>query len=170
MAGTITVQNIQGPSTGANANKILIPSGQTLYAPGHVLQVVQSTTSTRVTTNSTANVDTTLEASITPISTSSKVLVTVSQHGLDKRTDNAYLELVLYANGSSIYQPNGQFMYNNSTSVQATGSAVFSYLHSPATTSSVTYKTMFNSPPARNVVAVQWSQAESTIVLMEIAQ
>lgn len=30
MAGTLITQNIQGPSTGANANKILIPSGQTL--------------------------------------------------------------------------------------------------------------------------------------------
>ena len=32
MAGTLTVQNIQGPASGANANKIIIPSGQTLDA------------------------------------------------------------------------------------------------------------------------------------------
>ena len=30
MAGTLTVQTLQGPSSGANANKLLIPSGQTL--------------------------------------------------------------------------------------------------------------------------------------------
>jgi len=34
MAGTLTVQNLQGPSTGANANKVIIPSGQTLEVAG----------------------------------------------------------------------------------------------------------------------------------------
>ena len=32
MAGTLTVQNLQGPSSGANAGKIIIPSGHTLDA------------------------------------------------------------------------------------------------------------------------------------------
>ena len=32
MAGTLTVQNLQGPSSGANANKIIVPSGHTLDA------------------------------------------------------------------------------------------------------------------------------------------
>ena len=34
MAGTLTVQNLQGPSSGANANKIIVPSGQTLEVAG----------------------------------------------------------------------------------------------------------------------------------------
>lgn len=34
MAGTLTVQNLQGPSSGANANKVIIPSGQTLSLNG----------------------------------------------------------------------------------------------------------------------------------------
>lgn len=46
MAGTLTVQNLQGPSSGANANKIIVPSGQTLDASAGTLvpsagQVVQ---------------------------------------------------------------------------------------------------------------------------------
>ena len=46
MAGTLTVQNLQGPSSGANANKVIIPSGQTLDASGGTLvpsagQIVQ---------------------------------------------------------------------------------------------------------------------------------
>ena len=43
MAGTLTVQNIEGPSSGANANTIIVPSGQTLTAPGHVIQYVYRT-------------------------------------------------------------------------------------------------------------------------------
>jgi len=144
--------------------------GSRVMAAGHVVQVVQGTTSTRVTQNTTSHVDTGLTASITPTSTSSKILVVVSQHGLDKRTDNSYMELQLLANGGLIYQPNGQFLYNNSTSAQHTGSAVFSYLHSPSTTSAVTYKTVFRSPNAKNQVSVQWSNSESTIILQEIAQ
>ena len=37
MAGTLTVQNIEGPSSGSNANKVIIPSGQTLDVSGATL-------------------------------------------------------------------------------------------------------------------------------------
>ena len=43
--GTLTVQTLQAPTSGANANKVLIPSGHTLDASnglttpaGHVIQ------------------------------------------------------------------------------------------------------------------------------------
>lgn len=47
--GTLTVQTLQAPTSGANANKVLIPSGQTLDASagtltpsaGHVIQYQQ---------------------------------------------------------------------------------------------------------------------------------
>ena len=45
--GTLTVQTLQAPTSGANANKVIIPSGHTLDASnglttpsGHVIQVV----------------------------------------------------------------------------------------------------------------------------------
>ena len=53
MAGTLTVQTLQGPSSGANANKVIIPSGHTLSAEGHVVQVVQYHTSTTWTVSAT---------------------------------------------------------------------------------------------------------------------
>jgi hypothetical protein len=37
MVGTLTVQNLQGPTSGANANKVIVPSGQTLDASGGTL-------------------------------------------------------------------------------------------------------------------------------------
>ena len=40
MASELTVQTLRGPTSGANADTVLIPSGQTLHAPGHVMQVV----------------------------------------------------------------------------------------------------------------------------------
>jgi len=37
MAGTLTVQNIQGPTSGDNANKIIVPSGHTLDASAGII-------------------------------------------------------------------------------------------------------------------------------------
>jgi hypothetical protein len=39
MASELTVQTLRGPTSGANADTVLIPSGQTLHAPGHVINV-----------------------------------------------------------------------------------------------------------------------------------
>jgi hypothetical protein len=40
MASELQVTTIRGVPTGANANQIVVPSGQTLHAPGHIVQVV----------------------------------------------------------------------------------------------------------------------------------
>jgi len=59
MASEITVQTIKGPTSGANANKVIIPSGQTLDASngfvapsGHVIGVAHAV-SPAITVNST---------------------------------------------------------------------------------------------------------------------
>ena len=58
MSGTITVQNIQGPTTGSNANQVLIPSGHNLRAKNNVVQVGSYCTGygsgARLTTSSTS--------------------------------------------------------------------------------------------------------------------
>lgn len=71
MAGTLTVQNLQGPSSGANANKIIVPSGQTIDASAGTLvpsagQVVQSVHGTNYT-----------ETTLTP-ATGELALITIS--------------------------------------------------------------------------------------------
>lgn len=82
MAGILTVQTIQGPTSGANANKVIIPAGQTLdidsWTPpaGTVLQVQQAVkTDTFSTTSGTYVTVTGLSVDITPTSTSSKILI-----------------------------------------------------------------------------------------------
>tara|TARA_B100000035_G_C20689148_1_gene417516 strand:- start:47 stop:592 length:546 start_codon:yes stop_codon:yes gene_type:complete len=42
MASELQVTTIKGVPTGANANQINIPSGQILYAPGHVVHAVNA--------------------------------------------------------------------------------------------------------------------------------
>jgi hypothetical protein len=150
-------------------NKILhgeIGSGVTFPA-GHIIQVGFSTYSTQVTSSTDTFIDTGLSLSITPSTTSSKILVMVSHPSLDKRTNNAWLSLELQKDGSTIYTPNNQIMYTGTTG-NNTASCTFNYLDSPSTTSSVAYKTRFRSSANNAVVACQWA-GPSTITLMEIA-
>ena len=44
MASELTVQTIKGPTSGANANTVLVPSGHNLHVPGHVIQGKSGTT------------------------------------------------------------------------------------------------------------------------------
>jgi len=77
MAGTLTVQNIQGPTSGDNANKIIVPSGHTFDASGGTLvpsagQVVQTVKSSKVTaaidttTTTKAEISSSYRVSLTP--------------------------------------------------------------------------------------------------------
>jgi hypothetical protein len=61
-----------------NSNVITVPSGHKLYAPGHVVQVVSVSKTDAFTMSSGAfSTVTGLTASITPTSSSSKILVMV---------------------------------------------------------------------------------------------
>jgi len=84
MASELTVQTLKGPTSGSDANRIIVPSSHELYAAGHVVQVVQSTIGTTASgsTASGANTyyDSGLQASITPRSVDSKVLVNYTVH------------------------------------------------------------------------------------------
>jgi hypothetical protein len=136
-----------------------------------VLQVVSATTATAVTNNTNVQADTGLTATITPQSTSSKILVMVSQAGCEKTAGNANnaLNLFLYRGASQILQ----FAYAGGftgTTLQLDLSFATTYLDSPATTSATTYKTTFaNFTNAAGVIVQVGSVAASTITLMEIS-
>ena len=88
MAGTLTVQNLQGPSSGANANKIIVPSGQTLDASngftppaGHIVQTVSNSadhavTFSNLTTSNTVSATNLLSCAITPKLANSQIMIT----------------------------------------------------------------------------------------------
>jgi hypothetical protein len=137
---------------------------------GTVLQVVTGSTSTQAFSASSTYSDTLLTASITPKSTSSKVLVFV-HHADCKITDasSTGLGLRLFRGATNIQQ----FATELGRFVSATQNFFDSstvYLDSPATTSATTYKTQFNSSNNSNGVALQAaSSGQSVITLMEIS-
>jgi len=108
---------------------------------GSVLQVVQgSNSSTATSTNNTTWVSTHLSATITPTSSSSKILI-IGQHS-SARTVNATngMQLRITKNSSALVTIASEYLFNTRDVDVA---LPFQYLDSPSTTSSLTYATEF---------------------------
>jgi len=171
---TLHVENLKGPTSGDNANKITIPTGQTLSAPGHVVQVVHNTTSTEAVITSGSHVDTGLSASITPTSTSNKILVIVTVQlrlQANASSDSGAGWKLLRGSTALRTTPTNynNYVYGGSANGEFRGTESFSFLDSPATTSSTTYKVQ-GARYGSSVFKVQDNNTFSEIVLMEIAQ
>ena len=136
---------------------------------GKILQVVQGTTGTTASTTSATYIDTNLSASITPTSATSKILVLVAQNGVYKVNSAAGVNLKLQRGGSDIHGFAIAAFYGVTTELR--GSVSTTYLDSPATTSSTTYKTVFsNDGSGTGTAIVQYNSGSSTstITLLEI--
>jgi len=171
--GTVTllapVTNTNRTLTLPDATGTVLTNATTTGFPaGSVLQVVTGTTSTLVSNNTNVPVDTGLTATITPTSASSKILILVSQNGIEKSTTNTYALLRLMRNATQIQAFEGQLCYTGTTATNSAASST-NYLDSPATTSATTYKTQITSGNNTATVAAQTSSSISTITLMEIA-
>ena len=188
-AGTVTL--------GTSGDSYTIPAGVTLTNAGtltnsgtatgfgKVLQVVSAEYTTTGSTTSTTFVTTGLEASITPSSTSNKILLMASMSlgGSGAVGDNR-MNLCFLRNTTEIGVPAAS---GSRTSVGRTGPQVASgqvteesilYLDSPSSTSAITYKCAFSARSSYTV----WInrphydpddatsiRSASTLVLMEIA-
>ena len=158
---------------GSTGNVLTVSGGVPAWsAPaggGKVLQVVQGTYSTQVSSTVTTFIDTGLTATITPSSTSSKILVLVTQAGVYKTETGAGNDVnVKLLRGSTTLSTQTGGYTNTSTRLQL-GPFGFNYLDSPSTVSATTYKTQFASGVAAgNSTNVQANNNDSTIILLEI--
>ena len=75
MAGTLTVQNIEGPSSGSDANTVIMGSGQKLIVPEHVIGSATATYNTQQVITSTSFATSGLEVSYTAKKSTSKLLI-----------------------------------------------------------------------------------------------
>ena len=150
---------------------ITFPNGSNPQAaPSKVVQVVNVATTIATETTSTSYVDTGVSASITPLFSTSKILVIVDMTGVYKNTDNVYGLMQLVRNSTALIKMEGAYGYNNSTAENNVGATSVNYLDAPATTSSITYKTQISSNSTSGKVGVGRNGATHTITLMEIAQ
>jgi hypothetical protein len=148
---------------------ITFPNSTVQASAGQVLQVVNATYSTFVSTSSSTPSDTGLTASITPRFSTSKILVIVNQVGCRKQSNNTRMGLRVLRGATSIIQFESNGGWTNSTAASGFGGSGASYVDSPATTSATTYKTQFWSIDGTAQVETNVDNATSTITLMEIA-
>jgi len=143
---------------------------------GKILQVVQATTTTQTQVSSTTFADSSLTASITPSAATSKVLVLVTQNlylaGGGQSDQSAGMRLVRGA--TTIFDrttaQTWQINAPGGTSPAFRGDANISYVDSPNTTSSTTYKTQIavDRTASGGTVYAQLSSCVSSIILLEI--
>ena len=135
---------------------------------GKVLQAVTFTYSTQESTSSTSFVASSVTASITPSSSSNKVLIMVS--GTQTTSGNASHNVATIYRGSSTNL--GDSSYGISYAYTSGGSAhsgiSMNVLDSPSTTSATSY-TMYFRATAAHSQTLQNAGAKSTIILLEIA-
>lgn len=174
--GTISGVSATGITTAQTVSATNITTGTLPFAQlptGSVLQVVQGTYNINQANSTSTYADTNLAASITPKFATSKVLVIVNQAGCGKVTNNTGVDLRLLRSSTTICQIASGMGVNAQT---GTSNRFFTisgtYLDSPATTSSIQYKTQFASSSGNTQVNVQDYATDlvtSTITLMEIA-
>ena len=200
---TLKVSNIvpkdgETMNLGESGSDTVVPVGSTITnngtaigfdvsTPGNVLQVLQATKSDTTSTNSNTFVSTGLEATITPINSSSKILVTVVfSYGAGADANSLFQ---LHRDSTAIHlgdAAGNRIRTSIGTSYQNTGTSglengTINALDTPATASPITYKLMFakgntgTSGPVYLNMSAQDADDDlnkrtiSSITLMEVA-
>ena len=193
MASELQVTTLKGNPTGTNANKILVPSGQTLHAPGHVIQVINAEKLDTASTNSTMGagfVDVGFSCTITPKFNNSKILVTADiALGVNNGEFN-YMRVLRSIGGGSYSMISEAATPGSRGAIHGmvyganqgrVSTQTFNHLDSPTTIRAVNYKIQFATGGGGGYVYVGQStrdtdgasadpRASSRIVLQEIAQ
>jgi hypothetical protein len=158
-------QVLTADSSTATGLKWATPAG----GGGKVLQVVNATYNTDVDSTSNSYVDTGLTASITPSASSSKVLVIISQ-GVLLRYSTSAAELSGQINilrgATSLTAPLLGIRAAASSELNNYQMLSYTYLDSPATTSSTTYKTQVKNNSGLGIV--RSGNTLASITLLEI--
>jgi hypothetical protein len=170
---------ISGSSATVNGNEV-----RTVGTSGAILQVVQASTTTEADIRTTTYTDTGLSASITPTSSSNKILVIINQTFQAYRaSSNDGGGIRILRDSTVIYTPvttsTGPLTFysggGGDTAQETFTNSVIHYLDSPSTTSSVTYKTQgrpyVTSNSSRMIFQYSISttvDGRSDIILMEI--
>ena len=130
-----------------------------------VLQVVNGTTTTATSATIIGLVDTTLTATITPQSNTSKILVIINQSLFVNTASNECVYRLLR---------NGTTVQNQVSPVYSTGGSIlggvsFAVLDSPASTSPLVYKTQIAIQLGAGSVTAQQNSNPGNITLFEIS-
>jgi len=137
----------------------------------YVVQVVEGSVSPKTATTSTSFITTGLEATITPSSTSNKILISVAMNGVYS-PEADYVVFHIYKNDVNHHSFSTNVGQNGESD---SSSVVHFYLDSPSTTSATKY-TVYNRSGNGGSIGINNygiggdGSTRSTILLQEIAQ
>ena len=185
---------IAGPSSNPAADRTLtVPSNAdgtilTTTSPkaGNIIQVLQHSTSSEVSSTNASYVDTGLSGAITPSASSNKILVLVNQFFRFTRSSTQSGGGFQLLRGSTVIEtgPNNSsgaepygvyYVVGGASEIEVYGRYCLEYLDSPNTTSSTTYKTQMaphttaSSATVRAQYQASGENATSYLTLMEVA-
>ena len=177
----ITYPDLAVQSKGmANASSILTTIGTrgvtAPYMPaGAVLQVLQSGTSTGISTTSGTPQATALSVTITPTSATSKIMIFYSLGGVSTNYTSGGsggIKVWIYKNGSALNQNGNQWQYPNAQTGYKIGSGGSVSYDSPATTSATTYAIYWASQQGSAGIVCEIFRDNTTgyLIVMEVAQ
>lgn len=158
-----------------NSNVMTVPSGHTLYAPGHVIQTVEGTTTTPTVITATTQQPLNLSATITPKFATSKILVIASVQFYVSRASNRVghstaIYRLIGGTGTYIDIENGGYESGLLVAgAELMGRAQRQALDSPNTTSPITYSITGRVEQAGMSVSYGFNNSINRITLMEIA-
>ena len=145
----------------------------TVIGAGGILQVVSNTTTTQASTSSGTFQDTGLSATITPSSSSSKILVIWAINGVYASTAIGVETNLVRTSTQIVYTENLAAREGTGSTDAGSGTSGGTYLDSPSTTSATTYKCQYRSRNGSSSVTVQFTgsggASTSMMTLMEIA-
>lgn len=154
-----------------NSNKINVPSGHTLYAPGHIVQVVTGTYNVETAVSSSTWTPINLSATITPKYSTSKILIMVSSVIQMDTSGQVGFFSVFRGTTSGTNLGNGDYGLSQTYTGPTNNIRMpmhISVVDSPTTASSVTYTCAARRQAG--IVYVHTGSVLATITLMEIAQ
>ena len=187
MAGTLSVQKIQGLASSATPTVVEVSSGHTLVQPHMPLQIIQGNLNTAVSTTSTSFVDVGLTATITPKFATSKVLVTVVLGKVGQSNTNGSSWKILrgsdvviqHSAASGNAQTQAAFhisngIYGASNPDRYVDSPILNFLDSPNSASALVYKIQWKNDGGTSYLN-RWATnvdmgSTSSITLTEVAQ
>ena len=161
------------PATFVAGNVLTAAQMNDLRGAFRILQVVSANSTTTQATTSTTYADVSgVSATITPSSTSSKVLVIVSLCGGSKETgstSNGLATKVIRGASTLVGQISTSAGSNGVSQLQIVATLSGVYLDSPATTSATTYKIQIRGDGATSFQVNAQTNNQSSIVVMEIS-
>ena len=150
-------------------------TGNTIKSSGNVIQVVTSSTSTSMSTSAGSLVDSGLSASITPTSSSNKVLVLIDSpyHAIRSSGSTSTFNIRVLRDSTSVFAGGAsesdyqQGIGGSISSNRMCGMISKKILDSPSSTSSLTYKLQVQS--GYNLTLHMQDSTTAHITLMEVA-